>query len=1068
MRKLYWAKQACFVFVLCAAAAVALRAQTLTTIYTFNSENGVGFFPQAGLIQGTDGNLYGTVLDYGPNGGGTAFTITTSGTLTVLYSFCAQVVNDICLDGVRPLSDLIQGADGNFYGTTIYGGSQDGNSGTVFKLTPGGALTTLHAFCAEGAPCTDGSDAVGAVIQHTNGNLYGTTFSGGANNIGTVYEVTTSGTLTTLHSFAGPEGAYPYAGLVEAGDGNLYGTTEGDDGVHTLGTVFKITPNGVVTTIHTFCLTYGCPDGAQPMAPVIQGADGNFYGTTYYGGTYDHGAVFKLTSGGTLTTLHSFCAQLAGSQCTDGADPYSPLVQGSDGNFYGTTLYGGPNNNPNQTCSPYGCGTIFKITPSGMLTTVYAFCEVSQQGQYCPDGDEPYDGLVQDTNGTFYGTTYQGGNPYNAGTIFSLSVGLGPFVKTQPSSGKVGSTVNILGTDLTGATSVTINGIAATFTVVSSTEIIATIPFGATSGTIEVTTPGGTLSGTVVFQQTSPFADNPNLTTDFFGDGKGDVGIWRPSNGTWYILSNDGGPNLTQTWGLPGDVPVPGDYYGVGKDAFATWRPSNGTWYILANNGGPNTTEAFGLPDDVPVPADYDGDGKTDVAVWRPSNSTFYVILSSTGQTVTKQWGLPGDVPVTGDYDGDGISDYAIFRPSNGTWYIIYSSTGQTVTTTFGLPGDIPVEGDYENDGKTDLAVWRASNATFYVLQGSTGKTVSLQWGALGDIPVIGDYNGDGINDYAVFRPSNGTWYIDYSGGGGATTQWGLTGDIPASHLASIFRRDKHIANYDGDRKTDIGIWRPSNGTYYVIDSSTGKSVTEQWGENGDLIVPGDYDGDGKTDYAIWRPSNQTWYVSYSSTGKEVTQVLGASGDIPVPGDYDGDGKTDYAVWQPSDGTYTVILSSTGQTVTEQWGVSTDIPVPGDYDGDGRTDYAIWRPSDATFYVILSSTGKTVSQRWGVSTDTPVPGDYDGDTRTDFTIFRPSTGTWYTLQSSNGETVTTVFGLDGDIPVAKDYDGDEKTDIAVFRPSNGTWYILQSSNGQTTSTVWGLSTDMPVNRPTGQ
>jgi hypothetical protein len=565
-----------------------------------------------------------------------------------------------------------------------------------------------------------------------------------------------------------------------------------------------------------------------------------------------------------------------------------------------------------------------------------------------------------------------------------------------------------------------------------------------------------------------PFADSPTLTTDFFGDGKGDVGVWRPDTGTWYILSNDGGENLTQVWGLPGDVPVPGDYYGVGKDAFAVWRPSNGTWYILSNNGGPNTTVVFGLPKDVPVPADYDGDGKTDIAVWRPSNGTFYVILSSTGQTVTKQWGLPGDVPVTGDYDGDGKADYAVFRPSNGTWYIIHSSTGQTVTTPFGLPGDIPAEGDYENDGKTDVAVWRASTATFYVLQSSTGKTVSQQWGAVGDIPVVGDYNGDGVNDYAVFRPSNGTWYIDYSSGGGATTQWGLTGDIPASHLASIFRRDKHIANYDGDRKADIGIWRPSNATYYVIDSSTGKQVSGQWGENGDLIVPGDYDGDGKTDYANWRPSTQEWWVTLSGTGKTVTKTWGLSGDIPLPGDYDGDGKIDYAVWRPSNQTWYVIYSSTGQTVSQKWGASGDIPVPGDYDGDDRTDYAIWRPSTGTWWVLLSSTGKTVTEQWGLSTDIPVPGDYDGDTKTDFTIFRPSTGTWYTLQSSNGKTVTTVLGQDGDVPVAKDYDGDEKTDIAVFRPSNGTWYILQSSNGQATSTAWGLLTDVPVNKPTGQ
>jgi uncharacterized repeat protein (TIGR03803 family) len=341
-------------------------------------------------------------------------------------------------------------------------------------------FTVLYSF-DNFAP--DGFRSYAGLVQATDGDLYGTTWVGGANDYGTVFKITPSGTLTNLHSFDDTDGANPDAGLIQATNGDFYGITPGG-GANGEGTVFKITHSGTFTTLYSFCSQTNCTDGESPGAGLVQASNEEFYGTTRFGGANDNGTVFKMTAAGTLTTLHSF-------DSTDGANPAAALIQATNGNFYGTTPLGGANT----------YGTIFKITASGTLTTLYSFCP--QSG--CPDGAEPYAGLVQATNGTFYGTTYQGASADcfdGCGDVFSLSVGLGPFVETQTSSGKVGAAVKILGTNLTGATSVTFNGTSATFTVVSKSEITATVPTGATTGTVEVTTPRGTLKSNTQFRVT--------------------------------------------------------------------------------------------------------------------------------------------------------------------------------------------------------------------------------------------------------------------------------------------------------------------------------------------------------------------------------------------------------------------------------------------------------------------------------------------------------------------------------------------------------------------------------------
>jgi len=496
--KLNWGRP-CAVFALCATVAIALPAQTLTTIFSFDGTDGAD--ASAALVQATDGNFYGTTWDGGANGFGTVFRITPSGALTILYSFCSLGVYPICPDGSYPNGGLVQASDGDFYGTTEAGGANGGGTigngaGTVFKITASGTLTTLYSFCAQSG-CVDGASSYAGLVQAANGNFYGTTYYGGAiagpygYGAGTVFQITASGTLTTLYSFCSRSGCVdgysPYAALVQATNGDFYGTTPAGGAHGSGGTIFKITPSGMLTTLYSFCSQSGCTDGAASLAGLVEATNGDFYGTTKYGGASDDGTVFKVTPAGTLTTLHSFCSQ---SGCTDGANPAAGLVEATDGDFYGTTVFGGTSACPPQ----HGCGTVFKITPAGMLTTVYSFCPQGGYPSGCTDGEFPIAGLLQATSGDFYGTTQHGGLCGQCGgTLFSLSVGLSPFVKTQPHSGKVGAAITILGTDLTGATSVSFNGTPAAFKVVSATEITTIVPAGATTGKIQVTTPRGAL-----------------------------------------------------------------------------------------------------------------------------------------------------------------------------------------------------------------------------------------------------------------------------------------------------------------------------------------------------------------------------------------------------------------------------------------------------------------------------------------------------------------------------------------------------------------------------------------------
>jgi uncharacterized repeat protein (TIGR03803 family) len=472
-------KTACILFAVCIAATSGSFAQSstgakFTTLVRFDGTN--GSYPDQALIQGVDGNLYGVAP--GSQGLGypssAFFRITPAGTLTFwTLSDSAYMV---------PFLSAL-GTDGNFYGTTFSGGTY--NQGSVFQMTPEGQLATLYTFCNESGCPSGPTGPVNGVIQASDGNFYGTTSPG--QYWGTIFRISPGGVADTLYTFDNgtASGLYGSGPLIQGTDGNFFG-------IDPLGgALFEFDPEGVPTIVHHFC----CADGGflfedvLLVPPLVLGPDGSFYGETQSGGVADPenctwrdcGTIFVMTPQGRYRVIHSFCVQ---EHCPDGDYPIGGLTLGSDGNFYGTTLNGGAHNR----------GTIFRVTPNGVLTTLHSFDSFDGYGT---------SGLVQATNGIFYGVTEGnliGEYLYCCGSIFSLSVGLPSFVKTVPTIGSVGASVIVLGNDLTSASSVTFNGIPAAFTVVSDTEITATVPDDATTGSVEVTTSNGTLKSNLPFQ----------------------------------------------------------------------------------------------------------------------------------------------------------------------------------------------------------------------------------------------------------------------------------------------------------------------------------------------------------------------------------------------------------------------------------------------------------------------------------------------------------------------------------------------------------------------------------------
>ena len=459
------------------AASVA-SSQTLTVL------THQVFDPDSPLIQGLDGDFYGA------QPGGAIFKVTPEGTLTIVHSFSRS-------EGTNP-GPLLLATDGNFYGSTNEFGPN--GFGGIFKLTPSGILTIIHGFQA-----SDGENPLnGGLAQGSNGDLYGTTYEGGEFDGGTAYKISLDGVFEKLYDF--PKHSGPIVALIRATDGNFYGVTQSGGSTGT-GTVFRMTPAGAVTTLHNFGSEN---DGGWPLYGLVQASNGKLYGTVTEGPGTNQGAVYEITTTGLYTLIYSF---------DFGSGPECSLIQATNGKLYGTTYGGGTHNG----------GTVFEITTAGALTTLYSFCADTGEPDDC--GSLPEAGLFQATNGLLYGTTgygeWQSSTNYE-GEIFNESVGLGAFVQSIPTFGPTGTKVIILGTDLTGTTSVSFNGTPAVFTVVSPTEITTTVPAGARTGEIQVVTPGATL-----FSKLADFRVTPVISS--FAPASGPVGTNLVITGSGFL-----------------------------------------------------------------------------------------------------------------------------------------------------------------------------------------------------------------------------------------------------------------------------------------------------------------------------------------------------------------------------------------------------------------------------------------------------------------------------------------------------------------------------------------------------
>ncbi len=631
-----------------------------------------------------------------------------------------------------------------------------------------------------------------------------------------------------------------------------------------------------------------------------------------------------------------------------------------------------------------------------------------------------------------------------------------------------------------------------------------------------------------VFAATANFStggsSNPTglVSGDFNGDMKPDLVVTKPTTNQVAVMLGDG----TGGFGAPASISTGGSNpYAVvagqfnadtNLDIVVTNANSNTVSLLLGDGmGGFSAPAIFGVgssPISVAV-GDFNNDMNQDLAVANFGGffaGTVSVLLG----TGTGSFSPAINIPVrtqpsyiaVGNFNGDGNLDLAVANfGSNNLSILLGTGSGTFTAAPDVATGSGPVAiavGDFNADGKSDLVVanYNSNTVQFYTGTGTgTFSNAIAVTSASGSIPIsiaVADVNNDGNPDLAIAYRGTTQVRILFGGSGNFGQGSGIgsftIGSAPNAIITADFNSDGEpdfatantssdnvsvlinscaiaVGNrydFEGDRKTDYAVYRPSSGSWFIAFSNGGTPQGRLLGNSTDKLVPADYNGDGITEIGYYRPSTGVWAIANWQFGSHQYYFyyiqFGIATDIPVPADYDGDGRADLCVYRPSDGVWYLRFSTDNSELAVPFGISEDKPVPADYDGDDKADIAVYRPSTGSWYILQSSNSQLRSEQFGISADRPVQADYDGDGKADLAVFRPNDGAWYIMQSSNNGFRAQFWGVGTDVPVPGDYDGDGKFDVAVWRPSIGYWFVMLSLTGEVRQVNWGQSGDIPI------